>query len=274
MKDVEALGGYLRDHVKGWLLRSTVGIYTVDWFGAPSIVGSAVCLECTSGPALITADHVLQGNWKRGMFLRRSDDSLISLNRCRFASLQEHGLDLDLAVMLLTPEIAAGMHPPTYWLGAENILDEDESLEDRQLVVCGFPVERFSWNPARRGGRVRSLMYTTGLYDNRRGAWEDDATFNQKYAIDLDFAPEGSVGITGAKHKHPTPKGLSGGGIWLLPPPGEGDFELKLVAIQHRWHRRLHALRGTRIVGLTEEIEPVRRAAAPLDAEPRGRAAG
>jgi hypothetical protein len=106
-------------------------------------------------------------------------------------------------------------------------------------------------------------MYTTSLYDNRRGAREDDATFNQKYAIDLDFAPKNSVGISGAKHKHPTPKGLSGGGIWLLPSASEGDPPLMLVAIQHRWHRRLHALRGTRMVGLTEEIEPVRRAAVP-----------
>jgi hypothetical protein len=106
-------------------------------------------------------------------------------------------------------------------------------------------------------------MYTTSLYDNRRGAREDDATFNQKYAIDLDFAPKNSVGISGAKHKHPTPKGLSGGGIWLLPsgakvirPSCSSRFSITGIA-------RLHALRGTRMVGLTEEIEPVRRAAVP-----------
>ena len=261
MKDAAELGRYLRDPINGWLLRSTVGIHTLDWLGIPYVVGSAVCLECRSGHALLTADHVLKGNWRRGLFLRpgKKDEPLISLNGCRFASLQEHGRDLDLAVMLLTPDITARMHSRTYWLGAENILDSDESLEGRQLVVFGFPVERFFWNPTRREVEVRSLMYSTSLYDNQRGAWEEDTTFNQKYALDLDFAPENSVGISGAKHKHPTPKGLSGGGIWLLSSPGEGDPPVMLVAIQHRWHRRLHALRGTRIVGLTEEIEPVQR---------------
>jgi hypothetical protein len=248
----------LAANVTPWLLRSTVGLYTQDWLGFPRVVGSAVCMESKSGPALITAGHVLTTKLKRGLYLLpgSSQGSLISLHGCRSASLHEDGRQLDLAVILLKPEIVERMHTKTYWLTHEDILDSEESLESERLVIFGYPVERFAWNPARHELQTRSLLYLTALYDGERGSWEEDDSFTSKYAFDLDFAPGNSVGADGNRSEHPTPQGLSGGGIWAFVGPRERRPPIALAGIQHRWHRELHALRGTRIVGLTEEIEP------------------
>lgn len=252
------LASYLDTHVRPWLLRSTVGLYTRDWFGFPRVLGTAVCMESRSGFALITAAHVLKADLKRGLFLLPGSPggSLISLHGCQSASLHEDGRELDVAVILLMPHIAERMHARTFWLTRENILDSSENLHGERLAIFGYPVERFAWNPARHELGTRSLLYLTSLYDGERGTWGEDDGFNSKYAFDLDFAPQNSIGLTGVTSKHPKPKGLSGGGIWVLLEPREDGPPVMLVGIQHRWHRVLHALRGTRITGFTEEIEP------------------
>lgn len=199
------LGDCLNGPVRRFLLRCTVGLYTCDWLGVPRIVGSAVCLECKSGYSLITAAHVLGTDLKKGLYLRPGEkhDALISLHQCRIATLHKQDRHVDLAVILLSSEIAGRFHPNTYWLDGEDILDDE--------------------------------------------------------AVDLDFWPGNSVGIKGRKVSQPTPKGLSGGGIWILTERPTKQSPVMLVGIQHRWHKTLHSLRGTRIVGLTEEIEPAHR---------------
>ena len=257
------LGNYLTTHIKRWLLRTTVGLYTRDWLGVPRVIGSAVCLECASGFSLLTAAHVLASTPKRGLYLRpgQKDDALISLNHCRAAAMHEEGRELDLAMILLNSDITDRMHSETYWLSAKDILDDEESLEDQLLLVFGYPVERFALNPIRHELVSRALLYVTTLYEGERGPWDEDETYTAQYAVDLDFSPQSPVGTVGQKVKQPTPKGLSGGGIWILAESRESPVPIVLVGIQHRWHKILQSLRGTRIVGLTGEITPVQRKA-------------
>ncbi len=255
------IDNYILPYIQRWLLRATVGLYTVDWLGIPKVIGSAVCVECRAGFSLFTAAHVLSSDLRRGLYLRpgNGNDSLISLYKCNSVSLYKDGRDLDLAVIILNPTIARRMHSETYWLNRSNILDDEESLDDENLIVFGYPREKFALNPASRYSNFWSLLYVTTLYQGERGAWDADEGFYDEYAVDLDFSPGKPRGIHDEKLEQPTPKGLSGGGIWILTDNHENDRKLPvmLVGIEHRWHKTLHSLRGTRIVGLTDEIEPV-----------------
>jgi hypothetical protein len=49
----------------------------------------------------------------------------------------------------------------------------------------------------------------------------------------------------------PDPRGLSGGGIWLISEAQEGAFwdpsESKLIGVQHSWQPRSEFVRGTQV---------------------------
>ena len=175
----------------------------------------------------------------------------------------ELGDDLNGPVMRFLLRCTVGLYTRD-WLDEQDILHDEESLEDQVLMVFGFPKEKAALNPTRHEVAVRSLLYVTGLYNGERGAWDRDDTFHDEYAVDLDFWPGHAVGIQGRRVRQPTPKGISGGGIWILTQGPAKRPPVMLVGIQHRWHKTLHCLRGTRIVGLTEEIEPVPRELRPL----------
>jgi hypothetical protein len=239
--------------------RSTIVLYGKSWLGTPRILGSGVPLIVGGLNFIVTAAHTLDASLqaKRGVYLSPGVQGgrLVSLADCAVhgSAMPSSGnrIDdlIDLRVIRLTDEAVDALGEGIQFIGLDRI-DADDGHRGTCYFLHGFPRGSVRINWCRRSFRSTSFPYGTIAYGGERGVWEP---MHPDIFIDLDFHPEKNVDDFGRKVRPPKPEGVSGCGIWRLfdgrtPTAAWSVDDSRLVAIEHRWERSRHILRGTRIV--------------------------
>jgi len=239
-----------------WLAQRTVCIYGVDYWGHPTILGSGVAISAGGERFVITAAHVLDLELERrgGIYLSPGiqGGQLVDLDGAAThrtqmpASGSRHDDHVDIALICLTPRIIKEFGTEVEFLNGDHIDPSDTGERGSYYFLCGFPRKDMRINKQLRSVRARSINYGTTTYHNQRGVWPGMDDLH----IDLDFAPDQNVDDNGNAVKLPTPEGISGCGIWRLHRAGDAADtwtrdRVRLVAIEHRVHRKMHVVRGT-----------------------------
>jgi hypothetical protein len=240
--------------------RTTVVLYVkMKWVGVPRSIGSGVPISVGPYRFIVTAAHVLDLPLaqRKNIFLSPGvlGGTLISLHDCavRGSARSEEGDRLndhiDLCAIRLTDEAVRLIGPEINFVSPDQFCYDDLSPLGTYLLAHGFPRGSFRVNLCRRTVRSRSFPYGTIPYRGERGEWsaEDPDVY-----VDLDFHPERAVDDYGKRVRTPSPRGMSGCGIWRLfdgrSPSAQWSInDVRLAAIEHRWNRDLHILRGTKI---------------------------
>lgn len=239
------------------LARTTL-LYGVSVCRLPMLLGCGVPVNIGDEYFIATAAHVLDWVLRRqgGLYLSSNRDGgrLISLetcpvNRSAFPASQNRQDDnFDLCIIRLTEHVVDQTSESLTFVQIDEIEYDDPVNPGSYYFVHGFPMVGFNLNLFRRTVRCESLPYGTISYTGDRGEWA--AADNSLY-VDLDFHPHRNVDDSGRLTKLPAPSGISGCGIWRLSAAGVSRAawsaaNIKLVAIEHRWHDQLHVLRGTK----------------------------
>lgn len=239
--------------------RRTVAIYGVSCIRLPYILGSGVPFQIGPCRFVLTAAHVLDRALalKRGIYLSPGTQGgrLVALDGCAVhkSQMPPSGSRLDdtydVCAIRLTEQVVQQLGPDMEFVRLTEMDWNDEALPGSYYMMHGFPLSNMRVNLCRRTVRCESLPYGTITYVGDRGNWPaaEPAVY-----IDLDFDRTKSVDDHGRRVKTPSPRGVSGCGIWRLSRAGVqkstwDESHIRLVAIEHRWNRRLSVLRGTRV---------------------------
>lgn len=248
----------MQDEAAPYIKRRTVVLYGANERDEPYILGTGVPLDICGNRLIVTAAHVLDEVIRGGhaVYMSAGGEGTtlfpIVPQRVRRSAMPASGDRrddvFDLAVIDLSSDTVVRIGGGLTFVTLADCDPLDPKNRGSYYFLQGFPSERLKVNRCRNTVTCQSLPYGTITYDGIRGLWPsvDDVH------IDLDFHPRKAADERGRRVRLPRPHGISGCGIWRLSSPGVRRSEwttanIKLVAIEHRYHSDLHLLRGTRI---------------------------
>jgi hypothetical protein len=241
-----------------FIAERTAVLYGATSKGRPYILGSGVPLLIADHHFILTAAHVLDsvirdraavylsGSRRGGRLL--PVDPLHCTRSALPTTANREDDPFDTCVIELPSEMVAHVADAIAFCTLDDSDPFDEAQMGSYYFLHGYPSVRMRLDVRKSTVRCESLPYGTILYDGSRGAWPQ---FEDVH-LDLDFNPRTNVDDAGRRAILPRPQGISGAGIWRLSSAGveRSSWSLanvKLVAIEHRYHESLNVLRGTRI---------------------------
>jgi len=230
----------------------TLLIWDID-VDTPVNSGSATCIELRGVRYLLTAAHVVQDRQGRqvdpgaiGVVFRRGGSTNNAFVQRILAVGRGRQDPLDIALLELSAEGANEIATSKDFLPETRILEGVSADKSRLFAVYGAPGSLSPLSLTDQTFTAGPMCYATISYDpfpshldqSRDIALEYNSTSN------ISTSQEGTI-------EAPDPRGLSGGGIWLVTEPLEGVFwdpsESKLIGVEHTWLRSAGLVWGTQV---------------------------
>ncbi len=213
---------------------------------------------------IITASHAGNGGKDLRAYNEHTIDWYVSLNVANVLPILMSGVEIygtkveprDIAVVRLPDSIAS------------QILQHKQFIQQNQVVVVknwgsgwyilfGYPMEWSHPHETKEYWYSDPLIYLCAPYNG-----EIPAVANHEPSVHfaLSFSREAVEMSDLTPTSLPTPKGISGCGVWLIRGRSHRGSELvspdrvSLVGIQHTWHEKYGYVRGTRITCVMERI--------------------
>lgn len=210
--------------------------------------GSATCVELRGMRCLVTAAHVVRNQLPENIGIVFSPSPRPNNAFVQSVKYVGGGEDepLDIAVLVLSDAGADEIAKYKTFVGEERLLPNISSESDRLFVVYGTPEILSPMNEEQKQLQAVPLCYATISMSSMPVGLDplNDIALEYPKATNISVTEVGAV-------EAPSPPGMSGGGIWLVAEPVEGQFwnpqESKLVGVQHGWYKKAEWVRGTQI---------------------------
>jgi hypothetical protein len=150
---------------------------------------------------------------------------------------------LDVGFIELNQSIVERLLPVRRFATLREV-DVDGGLKRGCYLILGYPHKLSVTDPLKQKIYSEPLRYITELCDDPADKFDPTREVQLKY-------PEKGLNAGMAEVIVPSPKGMSGCGIWRLaemkPSVKWSKDDVKLVAIDHMWHGERRFIRGTRV---------------------------
>jgi hypothetical protein len=150
---------------------------------------------------------------------------------------------LDVGFVELNREIVDRLQPARRFAPLQEI-DVGERLRLGCYLLLGYPRQLSVVDVAKQKAHAEPLRYVTEL------CTDPVDQFDPTKLVRLKYPPTG-LNAHMAEVSVPNPKGMSGCGVWRLAemkhPDKWSKDDVKLVAIEHSWHRHRRYIQGTRV---------------------------
>ncbi len=213
-------------------------VYCVNDRGEPDALGSSVLVRRGRQLYLVTAAHVLEMNESSPGF----DPSSLYLGGCHGelfllgAQFLANREPADLAVAALTGSLADSWDLyPALAVDSEIATGETMGLH----LLLGYPIRRKAFNLDRSRNAVKHEAYK---YAQVRSPHKKDGEHHFTMLM-----PRGNVRSENKKQTAPSPRGVSGGGVFLLSGP---QPMLAGIFIEYQRGERLVSTKANRLLGL------------------------
>lgn len=210
---------------------------------------------------VISCAHALPGNPRNRVWLIRREGSFRSRGIPDIVNvIRPAGEYPDVGFLEIGPVVLNNYLRGQVPIGPEDLgcLDYG-ALVENPVTVTGNLVEDVLYQKIGAGDVMRSSI----VYMNHRIVPLDDWPAPKRDAVPANSAVDfyiysvkaGEADVDREEWYYRSPNGLSGGGVWALPPrPGAlvtpADF--KLIGVQSAWNKEAGMLRATRIEALLE----------------------
>jgi len=237
------------------LIQSYTYPLLVDVNGVPDLIASCFFLELSGHVFMVTASHVLRRRYGSGL-MTRGRGRLAVLRGAAAVTGPAHSDHLDIAILKLDPQFADEQDfnpvPTSMFAGLANIRNA------QARAVCGYPISK---NKRGRAVDRRKALFTARIF-TFFGNLLDGERYRRfrKSPLDhvgLDYRPPGIDDDGHLLTKLPSPRGLSGGGSWLVP-----DFKaprsvfLEGVFIECHEARYAFSTRLEHVIGFISHTHP------------------
>lgn len=262
--DFDAIGDNIRLAIQNYLRNRTAGIYLV-MTPTETYVGSATCIEISGRLFLVTAAHNCQGmNDAESLTIFSANRSSTTPLTVIQANYGQGLLDGEADVAWVELEPVSASNSDLVGVALESIIACTTLDTVGAYIVSGFPA--LLSREEQRNANNRNFVIPLALYITHPTQQEDLA-----YGpIALSYAPT-AFGPHGIEDMVP-PRGMSGGGIWRIPPPDDPVIwtpgRLRLIGITTLYFQRLDEVRGVRMHHwlelLSSDLPELRPATEPL----------
>lgn len=245
-----------QNHVAGFALRHTVGLYAVDEYGKSTVWGTGILLEIGLKCFVVTAAHVaVDGKTiPLAIGIPNSEVPFVKIKGCETyhstSKCGDHSDDeLDLAVIDLSEALVARIRETRQFLHVRDLDLGDRITSFGMYLVLGLPKAWSRQEENKTTSEVLSLSALPQAFESVPSV----ENLNPKSHFVLDYGRTPFFGRDGNQVvKPPPPGGISGCGVWriataadmqhpdLLPPP-------QLVGIVTGWYESKLVLKGSRI---------------------------
>ncbi len=224
----------------------------------PEIFASCVFLEWNNEFFLATASHALRGN-NSGLFTR-GESTLIEVVGKANITRAEKKDHVDIAIIQVSKEF---IQENNINVVTDNMYSFTvEVTNPHSRAVCGYPASKNKQSKIldRENKILTSMAYTYFGDPSFSGSYSDFEKSNSVH-IGLEFeAGKDDRGIELSTPPWP-PKGISGGGVWLVPDltkPQQIFFEGIFIEGYKRSKRRLgFGTRGEYIIGFIDQTHNI-----------------
>jgi len=238
--------------VQGILNSYTYPIFVNAKNEKPDLIASSVIVKLNSKIYLITASHVLEKVTKiNSPFYIATNGPFIAIGSEFYRSIGKDKDDFDIAFTELTSGFVS--------LNKINVLDENKLMTNKHFdsvhlnLIHGYPCSKNKQNKSLKGTTsFKSFAYTYGgKVDKSFSKWQDfnknkDFHTCMNYGVARDF--------NGEINTPPSPRGISGGGLWLVPNSFKPE-EIYLDAIFIEYYEKDKISFSTKIGKVVEFIE-------------------
>lgn len=243
MMDIDALGDNIRLAIQNYLRNRTAGIYLVI-SPTETYVGTATCIEIGGRLFLATAAHNFRGMDVANSLIvfsaNRSSTRPLTVVQANY----RQGLsddDADIAWLEIDTASAANSDLVGVTLGS--IIPNPTLDPDGAYIVSGFPAQLS--REEQRNTHDRNFIIPLVLYITHPAPQEDLS--GGDIALSYARTAIGPDGLGEMAH----PRGMSGGGIWHIPPPDDPIIwtpeRLRLIGITTLYFNNSDEVRGVRI---------------------------
>ncbi len=255
------------DAVQQSLARHSVTLLIWDLdVDTPVNAGSATCIELRGVRYLLTAAHVVQDGQGRqvdpravGVVFRREAGPNNAFVHQILAVGGRPEDRLDIALLELSAEGADEIATSKDFLPETRILNGVSADGARLFAVYGTPGSLSSLSLSDETFAAGPMCYTTISCD------PFPSHLDQSHDIALEYNKTSNIStLQEGTIEAPNPKGLSGGGIWLITEPQDGVFwdpsESKLIGVQHTWLGSEGIVWGTQVqfgTSLLDDSSPI-----------------
>lgn len=252
--------------VNDWICERSVALLLEPEEGGMSI-GSAVAVEVCGRYFLLTAAHNLEGIVKREQLRalpggKRLERPLHILEWNSVLSVE--GAEYDVA--WLEVESVSAAASSTFFVGSSVLLCGAVHQENTIFLVHGYPGAMVDREDVFEG---IPLLCGTSVFSFSLRSSVSSFPFQEGIDLLLEWPPSD---LRDSQVEVPSPSGVSGGGVWLLPRHSDHPewtiADLRLVAINRAWRRGSRQLVATKIehcLALLAQDKPyTRRELSPL----------
>ncbi|MEF9388457.1 hypothetical protein V4890_22980 [Ralstonia solanacearum species complex bacterium KE056] len=242
----------------------TLLIWDLD-VDTPVSSGSATCIELRGVRYLLTAAHVVHDRQGRqldpraiGVVFRREAGTKNAFVQRILAVGGGREDPLDIALLELSAEGANEIATSKDFLPETRILNGVSADGSRLFAVYGAPRSLSSLSLSDETFTAGPMCYTTISCDPFPSHLDQSRDIALEYnkTSNISTSQEGTI-------EAQDPKGLSGGGIWLVTKPQDGAFwdpsESKLIGVQHTWLSSAGLVWGTQVqfaISLLDDASP------------------
>lgn len=207
--------------------------------GRLEALASAVLLRVGDDHFALTAAHAVDGSKADQLFLGSQREPVLLNGKKTTTQLPRSGsrLDdrLDVAVLSLTPEVAAQFAEKEFLAVAETMSDGPLPVDDYYLLA-GFPLSMQKVRQER--GSIDAYLYPLVALSLDAPVYSS-ASFTQETHLLLGFKKQDTWRRDVGKKTAPNPTGMSGCGVWhLVGHESAVPEKPRLVAIATEWHTK------------------------------------
>ena len=181
----------------------------------PDLIASSVAINLNNRTYLITASHVLDTViFAKSPFYIALEGAFIQLEGEFIRSVKKPRDPFDIAFLELSAEMVVSNNIQV--LSAESLMIRKNFKEVQLSLIHGYPCSKNNqFKALRRGTTFKSLAYSYGgKVDREFNNWQE-YNKHQDFHICMNYGR--GRGISGEITTPPTPRGISGGGLWLIP---------------------------------------------------------
>ena len=214
------------------LNRFTYPVFVNQVNDRPDLIASSVVVELSSKIFLITASHVLDEVQSiESPFYLGVEEGFVALQGEFFRSRSKSKDHFDIAFLEIPKKFAEDNN--IYWLEESRVILRQHFDSPHLTVVHGYPCSKNKQVKALKGGtRFKSFAYSYGgKVDKEFCSW---GTFgkHEEFHVCMNYGK--AKGTNGTIVTPPSPSGLSGGGLWVIPDSFKPDsVYLKGIFIEY-----------------------------------------
>lgn len=218
----------------------------------PDLIASSVIVQIKNKIYIITASHVIDAVTKiNSQFYIATDGYFLAIEGEFTRSIEKDRDDFDIAFIELDADFVSK--------NKLNVLDENKLMTNKSFdsvhlhLIHGYPCSKNKQAKSLKGTtNFKSYAFTYGgKVDKSFNKWQD---FNKNKDFHTCMNYGIAKSINGDINTPPSPRGISGGGLWLVPNSFKPN-EIYLDAIFIEYYKKDKISFSTKIEKVVEFIE-------------------